>query len=194
MFYLMWLLFAFLLAAVDSFLPFIPPVTVTVATVSFATGYPLPLVLLQGISIGLGTTFALYFYRVFGYKVLKLEKKSGFRKIELKVTEILDLLGYYPIILLQATAIGATVNYIFLFKESIDWKKYFVYTTIGRTMLLVLLFSLLNVKKYGNNIIYLIGFGYAILIIIVLYHLYISTKKIRKRQQEKKLEKNSQLD
>ncbi len=160
------LLVGFVLAVVDSFIPFIPPVTPTMGFYIAANDYGIIRTLMMGVIIGIGTTSALFFYRNFFKKV----KNKKLIMWECRVSILIHHMGYYIIIPLQATALGAAVGYTFLFVVDIDWKRYFVFTTIGRTLALILFAQTFNVfNKTGNIIIFIIYFSLAIIVIVNIF-------------------------
>lgn len=176
-FYLSSIIIAFVLAFLDSLLPV--PVTPTMAIGAYQTEHPVIYIVIVGIFIGLGSTFSLFTYRLLFQKIKKLSNSVVVQRWRLRITILIDDLGYFVIIPLQATNIGAMVNATFIFSKKIHWKKYILYTIIGRTLVL----ALFSAQAAGNkNILitfFIVGI-YAILFIILIIKLIIKRGTITK--------------
>lgn len=171
-------IFSVLLAMLDTFLPFIPPVTPTIGII-IPFLHPMWIYFfISSIGIGLGTVLILFLIKKLENKILKDKKITNkyYLKLQKYVDASIKAFGYPPILIFQATSLGALVAYSFLLEEKIDWVKYGIYTYLGRTLCLLLFVGTYKSLKFGNLILlvtillYIVAFIYVIIIVFFRRH------------------------
>lgn len=191
--FILVLIISFIWAFIDSFLLFIPPVTFGIAVLMTRSTIPLLSTIINGIAIGAGTVSAVIFYRTLGSKLTKIEQNSKVQKWRIRITILIDEIGYKMIIPLAATSLIAMVCYTFVFAEHINYKKLFIYVIIGRTLLLsITAFGVLTVTTGVSHQFLISGLIYGLMFIYIAYVLFkhrdvISRIKNIEANYEKKL-------
>ena len=178
---------SFLLSMLDTFLPFIPPVTPTVAVGIYFYDHVWITTLICGISIGLGSSFILYILKKTEKKIDNKSKYKFINTMQLRVSVVIDNIGYFPIIPLQATSLGFIISYIFLLDKNIIWKKYIVYTIIGRTLALGVFVSISRILEHGYIAFILFAVVYLLLAIYSFMKLFANRhllKEIIRKEKE----------
>lgn len=178
----------FVLAMVDTLFPFIPPVTTTIGLLIYLNDYFVLTLVLCSIAIAAGDCVILLLIRSIGGRLLERKKDQKISKrIQLYHRYIqitIEEMGYSPILILQATAVGALVTYVFIFGGDIRWKSYFVHTLIGRALCLSLFVSIYRISNFGATMLILVILGYALvisynIIILIIKRKHLKNAKLR---------------
>lgn len=179
---------AFFWAFIDSFIPFVPPVTFGIAGLMTQTSFPIVATILNGIAIGAGSVCAVLFYRRLSNKITSFETNPKITKWRHRITILIDEIGYKIIIPLAATSLIAMVCYTFVLAEHINYRKLFIYITLGRTLLLAITAFGVTVVTDGEttnfifaSVIYGAMFVYVIVILILNLHVF---SMIKNKEQQ----------
>ena len=184
---------AFIVAFLDSYIVgFVPPVSPTIGTLLQTSDHIWITTIISGISVGCGTTLSLWFFRTIGYKFVKIEKFSGLKMWQRRITIFVNNIGYYIIIPFAATSLTMAVAVTFLFSEEVNYKKFLIYMIMGRTLILSLFVALINFGFSGQWIPIVIIF---IIYVVAFVWIGITFYKYRHviaiiREEERKLKDN----
>lgn len=153
---------AFVLSFLDCFIVgFVPPVSPTIGLALQTTSNIWIMTLICGITVGLGTTTSLWFFRTAGYKFIKVEKFKNLERWQRRISVFVNHIGYYIIIPFAATSLTMAVSVTFLLSQHVDYKKFLIYMTAGRTLILYLFVASINYTQTQNIM--------PIIIVLVVY-------------------------
>ena len=156
------ILSAFVLSFLDCFIVgFVPPVSPTIGLALQTTNNIWIMTLICGITVGLGTTSSLWFFRTAGYRFIKVEKFKNLERWQRRISVLVNHIGYYIIIPFAATSLTMAVSVTFLLSQQVDYKKFLIYMTAGRTLILFLFVSSINYTQTQNII--------PIIVVLVFY-------------------------
>ncbi len=156
------ILSAFVLSFLDCFIVgFVPPVSPTIGLALQTTSNIWIMTLICGITVGLGTTSSLWFFRTAGYRFIKVEKFKNLERWQRRISVFVNHIGYYIIIPFAATSLTMAVSVTFLLSQHVDYKKFLIYMTAGRTLILFLFVSSINYTQTQNIV--------PIIVVLVFY-------------------------
>lgn len=195
---------AFILAFFDCYIVgIVPPVSPTIAVAIGFSEYTWLLTLVCGVFIGIGTTCALGFFRTIGTKFLKIDRFKALHLWCMRISVVVNNIGYYVIIPFAATSLSMAVSVTFLLSEKVDYKKFLLYITLGRTMVLFMFVANINYFSTKNiypfitiSIVYIIVFGAIIVVFFKHRHVFAIIKEEEKKLNElygKKIKKENKF-
>jgi len=180
---------AFVLSFLDCFIVgFVPPVSPTIGLALQTSDYIWFMTLLSGITVGIGTTTSLWFFRTAGYKFIKVENFKNLARWQRRISVFVNHIGYYIIIPFAATSLTMAVSVTFLLSEQVDYKKFLIYMTAGRTLILFLFVSSINYTQTQNIVpIIIVLVVYVIIFVFVAVTFYRHRSVITFIREEEKI-------
>jgi hypothetical protein len=180
---------AFVLSFLDCFIVgFVPPVSPTIGLALQTSNYIWIMTLICGITVGIGTTTSLWFFRTAGYKFIKVEKFKNLERWQRRISVFVNHIGYYIIIPFAATSLTMAVSVTFLLSQHVDYKKFLIYMTAGRTLILFLFVASMNYTQTQNIIpIVIVLIVYVIIFSLVALTFYRHRSVITFIREEEKL-------